>query len=71
MSETNGLCDRCGKAIPHFSFDPTGGMTAGWYLTTGGWGKFANPGERAVCDECMWSDPRYIAVYGIVKRGIE
>lgn len=25
---------------------------------------FANLGERIVCDECMWADERYIAVYG-------
>ena len=28
------------------------------------WNKFARPGEREVCDACMWADPAYQAEYG-------
>lgn len=61
-----GPCDRCGE-----KFDGSRGedFTAGFYDVSptdspAGWDKFANPGERVVCDRCMWADPRYVAVYG-------
>jgi hypothetical protein len=56
-------CDRCKKEVD--SPPPTGeGMTAGYYHN---WTQFTNPGEVNVCDECMWADARYIAVYGNVN----
>ena len=58
-------CDRCKQIVD--SPPPDGGMTAGYYHSAEDgdmWGKFANPGERHICDTCMWSDPRYIAAYG-------
>lgn len=62
MTDEVITCDRCKKKIDGFRDH---GMTAGFYDTsTDLWGKFANPGEKNVCDDCMWSDPRYQAVYG-------
>lgn len=55
-------CDRC-----HRKFDGDEGkfFTSGfYYVNCGYWSKFAEPYETVVCDECMWADPRYIAVYG-------
>jgi len=39
-------------------------MTMGYYLATG-WPDFSNPGEEYICDECMFKDARYIAIYGV------
>jgi hypothetical protein len=52
-------CDRCKKEVDG-AVD--GILSAGCYV---GWLKFMNPGEHLICDACMWSDPRYIAVYGV------
>ena len=46
-------CVKCGKEMEE---DDDGNMTAGYYKN---W--FDQP---ITCDECMWSDPRYIAIYG-------
>lgn len=55
-------CDRCQSDVEGY-IDPEG-WSAGVYVTTSYWSKFANPGEKQVCDACMWADPRYIAKYG-------
>lgn len=39
-------------------------MTMGYYLAKG-WLEFSNPGEEYICDDCMFKDPRYVAVYGL------
>jgi len=56
-------CDRCKKKVEGF-WDVD--FTAGFYNVSPGsyWAKYANPYEDAVCDCCMWCDPRYIADYG-------
>lgn len=62
-------CDRCKKTVEGIRTDR---FTGGFYeisvnamtLEPSDWCKFANPGEKIVCDDCMWADPRYIAVYG-------
>jgi hypothetical protein len=55
-------CDRCGKRIDGIRDE---GMTAGYYDVTGGhFSRFARAGERVVCDRCMWTDPRYMEIYG-------
>lgn len=64
MSET-AICSRCKKDTGMQL--PGEGMTAGYYQATG-WPQFANPGEIFICDDCMWSDARYIAVYGIQPK---
>lgn len=58
------ICDRCGASIDGMRGEFA---TAGFYDTTGQswWSKYAKPGERVVCDTCMWSDPRYRADYGV------
>lgn len=28
------------------------------------WNRFADPGEKYVCDNCMWTDDRYVKVFG-------
>ena len=56
------VCDRCRTPLPHAA--RYYGGTIGFYDTTDHqWSKFANPGETVVCDNCMRSDPRYLAVY--------
>lgn len=66
MIETKSvvICDRCNKVAgtPPVAGD---GFTMGYYdADARAWGRFANPGEKHICDSCMWDDPRYIAVYG-------
>ena len=50
----------------------SGDFTAGFYLrgpSGEGWEKWMFPEEKVVCDVCMQSDPRYLAIYGpVVKR---
>lgn len=54
-------CSRCSKPL---DVTPPGneGMTAGYYDARA-WRSFTNPGEEYICDDCMQSDPRYLAVY--------
>jgi hypothetical protein len=66
MIEETAICSRCNKDTGSPLPNPSGGMTAGYYVAAG-WKQFANREEVYICDACMWSDPRYIAVYGIVK----
>ena len=59
-------CDRCDKLVE-------GGVeetfSYGVYFVAGTqWEKFANPNEQIVCDACMWADPRYIQVYGVIGK---
>ncbi len=61
------VCDRCNKEVQGIKVE--GVATGGFYEvgpTGEPWGRFANPGETIVCDDCMCHDPRYIAVYGKV-----
>jgi len=62
MSEI--ICDRCGNKIDGFRGEYA---TAGFYDVTGQswWAKYARPGERNVCDDCMWQDAGYRADYGV------
>lgn len=57
VTEVMVVCDRCNKQIR--------GVVSEWYyeVDSGTWQEFARPGERIVCDECMFSDPRYKAVF--------
>jgi hypothetical protein len=61
------VCDRCKKIVKGIN---TSIATSGYYSTGSNsmWAKFASPDENAVCEECMWKDERYIAVYG--KMGL-
>ena len=63
MSLVTVICDRCKRSIEGLR---TGSATGGFYdIEAGGWwAGFADPGEKNVCDDCMHSDPRYVAVYG-------
>lgn len=46
-----------------------GELTCGYYVVDRGiWKDFARPGEKCVCDHCMWDDPKYQAIYGNVTR---
>ena len=58
------ICDRCDDEIEGLRGQFA---TAGFYDTAGQswWARYANPGEKIVCDACMWADPRYRADYGI------
>jgi len=59
------ICDRCKQ---DFDGDKIPGVATFGYYEVGPagtpWGQFANPGEVVVCDQCMRSDPRFIAIYG-------
>lgn len=59
-------CSRCKMDLFDLLMrNSTKGMTVGYYeVKEGQWARFANPGERYLCDACMWKDPRYIEVYG-------
>jgi hypothetical protein len=66
VGKVNEPCDRCGKVIDGYRDEL---CTAGFYDVAPNdspfsWHNLANPGERIVCDPCMWNDPRYIALYG-------
>jgi hypothetical protein len=56
-------CDRCHEPIDGIHGP---GVTGGFYdvRPPSSWADYVNPGERFVCDNCMWTDPRYVAVYG-------
>ncbi len=66
----NITCDRCNSIVEGTIDDiPVSGekvkCTGGFYdVTEGYWNKFANEGEKRVCDSCMHSDLRYIKNYG-------
>jgi hypothetical protein len=53
-------CDRCHETVEGFLPD-AGGMSAGVYV---GWRDCMDIDEWIVCDDCMWADPRYIAIHG-------
>lgn len=61
-------CDRCKKWIDDCGALLTGSVvdfTAGYYLMMGDWAKYKQaPDEFQVCDNCMFADPKYIAIYG-------
>lgn len=63
------ICDRCGEEIK----DAFRGLhaTAGFYDVTGDswWSRYSRPGERNVCDICMWKDEGYRRDYGIHAAG--
>lgn len=56
-------CDRCHEKVEGEIYEE---FSSGVYVVEEGWcwHKFAKPGENIVCDECMWSDPRYQRIYG-------
>lgn len=69
MPNVTVTCDRCKRRVDGYyqrGRDGVSGATGGYYETSQAepWGRFANPGEEVVCDECMLADPRYIAAYG-------
>lgn len=70
MTDVIVVCDRCGKTVHGIHIEPSErdpiGGTSGYYNTAplSPWANFANPGENILCDDCMFADPRYIAVYG-------
>ncbi len=68
-------CDRCGERIEGYlnkvmlAEGVIIDVTSGYYDVTpteieAGWDKLANPGERIICNRCMFTDPRYLEVYG-------
>ena len=67
-------CGRCHKIVEQEPFNPRG-FTAGYYDVQGDpnveWGCYARPGEKYLCDSCMWSDPKFILRRGtaVLKTG--
>ena len=61
---TTMTCDRCRLPFKGFVVDS---FTAGFYArgpSGTGWEKWMSSEEKIVCDLCMQTDPRYVAVYG-------
>lgn len=57
------VCDRCKQEVRD-AVKACDGTTGGYYeVERGRWRKFANPGEKYVCDVCMFRHERYIKVY--------
>lgn len=61
-------CGRCDKLVD--TDGPPKGMTAGYYDCTGDpglneWARYAQPGEKYLCDACMWGTPDFIARRGV------
>lgn len=55
-------CDRCRVELGLRDKEE---FTAGYYdVRKGDWSRFSHKGEKYICDKCMWTDPRYIEVYG-------
>lgn len=63
MIPGDDCCSRCHLPISGFVAPESVGFTAGYYVATA-WPSFADPGDTYICDACMWSDPRYIRIYG-------
>lgn len=69
MSKKPVICDRCKQAVINAYKDQY--LTQGYYETEPNsyWSKFADKREYIICDECMFKDERYIAVYGRHSNG--
>jgi hypothetical protein len=63
MERVNVQCDRCKKMVDGIEDTYS---TGGFYRITKGdyWEKFANDGEKVICNQCMFTDERYIQKYG-------
>lgn len=59
MKPVTVICERCEKIVEGLESDIG---TAGFYRASG-WAKYMDDDEQIVCDECMQSDPRYLADY--------
>jgi len=57
-------CSRCQLDLSSLAAVSGNGMTVGYY-NADGWVGFCDPGEKYICDACMFKDPRYIKIYGI------
>jgi hypothetical protein len=62
-------CDRCKQLFDGWEHED--GTTCGFYdVSYGDWARFARPYETVLCDECMWSDPEYVRLYGPTKSSL-
>jgi len=67
MTPTTITCDRCKTVINGFRDMAIKSIafTAGYYKVDNGyWERYGNVGEINICDDCMFSDARYIKIYG-------
>lgn len=61
-------CSACKKEVEGVrGADFTGGF---YDVSKGFWKNFARPGEKRLCDNCMWSRPEFQFVYG-VQSGVQ
>ena len=64
-------CDRCGQEVEgciDFCKSTGATITGGYYIVAeGNWKEFQRDNEEYVCDKCIHSDPKYIAIYGDLK----
>jgi hypothetical protein len=67
MPDLTVTCSRCGRQVDGYE-DKT--ATSGFYRISpdGMCSQFANPGETVICDDCMWSDERYLAIYPHMRQ---
>jgi hypothetical protein len=63
--QTKVVCDRCLKTIDGLeSVDGSNITATGGYYKRAAWKKFMDDNESIVCDACMHTDSRYLAIYG-------
>lgn len=56
-------CNHCSKVVEGVRGE---NFTGGFYdVAKGFWKNFARPGEKRLCDVCMWSRPEFQLVYGV------
>lgn len=60
-------CNRCGQEV---NGSKSENFTAGYYEVWEGscWHKYAQLGEKVICDSCMWKDAKYIEDYGVIPQ---
>ncbi len=74
MKPVKIVCDRCLQEVEGCidQCKSTGAIiTGGYYIVAeGNWKEYQRDDEEYVCDNCMHSDPKYIAIYGdlLAKR---
>lgn len=66
MSEVTVQCDRCGALV--YGLETERGTSGFYRVAAEPWEPYARPGERVLCDGCMWEDPGYQRDYAPKKK---
>ena len=64
MTAVTIRCDRCNRFVE--GEYGAWGVTKGYYWVAAGspWQRYSQPGERYICECCMWKDAGYIRDFG-------